>query len=55
MVEVMSVAVNVMLFIMSVMSPRTVVKLCNLGVFALWVSLVSCIVQIHARLSRISS
>ena len=39
----MSVVVNVMLFLMSVMSPplalcnpsaRTVVKLCNLGVFA---------------------
>ena len=44
MVECMSVVVNVMLFLMSVMSPppalcnlsaRTVVKLCILGVFAL--------------------
>ena len=48
MVEGMSVAVNVMLSLMSVMSPppvvcnlsaRTVVKLCTLGVFALGVSL----------------
>ena len=50
MVEGMSVVVNVMLSLMSVMSPspalcnlstRMVVKLCTLGVFALGVSLVS--------------
>ena len=50
MVEGMSVVVNVMLSLMSVISPppalynisvRTVVKLCTLGVFALGVSLVS--------------
>ena len=50
MVEGMSVMVNVMLSLMSVMSPppalcnlslRTVVKLCTLGVLALGVSLVS--------------
>ena len=50
MVEGMPVVVNVMLSLMSVMSPhhvlcdlsvRTVVKLCTLGVFALGVSLVS--------------
>ena len=50
MVEGMSVVVNVMLFLMSVMSPppalctlsaRTIVKLCTLGVFALGVSFVS--------------
>ena len=50
MVEVMSVVVNVMLSLMSVMSPpsalcnvllRTVVKLCTLGVLTLGVSLVS--------------
>ena len=50
MVEDMSVLVNVMLSLMSVMSPPpalcnlsvcAVVKLCNLGVFALGVSLVS--------------
>ena len=50
MVQAMFVVVNVMLSRMSVMSPhpascniltRTVVKLCNLGVFALRVSLVS--------------
>ena len=50
MVECMSVVVNVMMSLMSVMSPppalcnqsaRTVVKLCTLGVFALGVSLVS--------------
>ena len=49
-VEGMSVVVNVMLSLMSVMSPppalcnlsaRTVVKLCTFGVFALVVSLVS--------------
>ena len=49
MVEGMSVVVNVMLSLMNVMSPypalcnllvRTVVKLCNSGVFALEVSLV---------------
>ena len=49
MVEGMSVVVNVMLSLMSVMSPlpavcnlsvRTVVKLCTLGVLALGVSLV---------------
>ena len=52
MVEGMYVVVNVMLSLMSVMSPppamcnlslRTAVKLCNLGVLALGVSLVSCI------------
>ena len=50
MVEGMSVVVNVILSLISVMSPphalcnlsvRTVVKLCTLGVLALWVSLVS--------------
>ena len=50
MVDVMSVILNVMLSLMSVMSPppalcdisvRTVVKLCTLGVFALGLSLVS--------------
>ena len=50
MVEGMYVVVNVMLSLMSVMSPppalcdlstRTVVKLCTLGVFTLGVSLVS--------------
>ena len=50
MVEGMSVVVNVMLSLMSVLSPpptlcnlsaRTVVRLCTLGVFVLWVSLVS--------------
>ena len=50
MVEGMSVVVNVMLSLISVMSPppalcnlsvRTVVKLCTLGVFALGVRLVS--------------
>ena len=50
MVDGMSVVVIVMLCLMSVMSPppalcylsvRTVVKLCNLDVFALGVSLVS--------------
>ena len=50
MVEGMSVVVNVMLSIMSVMSPppalcnlslHTVVKLCTLGVLTLGVSLVS--------------
>ena len=50
MVEGMSVVVNVMLSLMSVMNPtpalcnllvRTVVKLCTLGVLALGVSLVS--------------
>ena len=50
MVECMSVVVNVMVSLMSVMSPplvlcnisvRTVVKLCTLGVLALVVSLVS--------------
>ena len=49
-VEGISVVVNVMLFLMSVMSPppalcnlsaRTVVSLCTLGVFSLGVSLVS--------------
>ena len=49
-VEGMSVVGNVMLYLMSVMSPppalcnilgRTVVRLCTLGVFALGVSLVS--------------
>ena len=50
MVEGMSVVVNVMFSLMSVMSPhpalcnlsaRTVVKLCTLGVFTLGVNLVS--------------
>ena len=50
MVEGMSVVVNVMVSLMSVMCPppalcnlsvRTVVKLCTLGVLAIWVSLVS--------------
>ena len=50
MAEGMSVVVNVMLSLMSVMSPppalcnflpRTVVKLCIFGVFALGVSLIS--------------
>ena len=50
MVERMSVVVNVMLSLISVMSPphalcklslRTVVKLCTLGVLTLGVSLVS--------------
>ena len=50
MVEGMSVVVNLILYLMSVMIPplalcnisaRTVVKLCNMGVFALVVSLVS--------------
>ena len=57
MVEGMSVVVNVMLSLMSVMSPspalcnlsvRTMVKLCTLGVFVLGVSLVSRIVMISA-------
>ena len=43
--ESMSAVVNVMLSLMSVISPSsalcTVVKLCTLGVFVLWVSLVS--------------
>ena len=55
MVEGMSVVVNVMLSLMSVMSPppalcnlsaRMVVKLCTLGVFALGVSLVSLILYV---------
>ena len=50
MVEDMSVVVNVMWSLLRVMSPppafcdlsvRTVVKLCTLGVLALWVRLVS--------------
>ena len=50
MVDGMSVVVNVMLSLLSVMSPpsalcklsvRTVLKLCTLGVFALWVNFVS--------------
>ena len=50
MVEGMSVVLNVMLYLMNVMSSppalcnlsaRTAVKLCTLGVFALGVSLVS--------------
>ena len=54
MVEGMYVVVNVMLSLMSGMSPppalcnisaRTVVKLCNLGVFALGVILVVCVVN----------
>ena len=64
MVEGMAVVVNVMLSLMSVMSPppalcnlsaRTVVKLCTLDVFALGVSLVSRIVMISACMSCISS
>ena len=64
MVEGASLVVNVMLSLMSVMSPspalcnlsvRTVVKLCTLGAFALWVSLVSWIVMIYACVSWISS
>ena len=64
MVEGMSVVVNVMLSLMSVMSPshalcnlsaRTVVKLCTLGVFALGVILVSLIVMISACVSLIIS
>ena len=65
MVEGMSVVVNVMLSLMSGMSPppalcnlsaRTVVKLCTLvGVFALWVSLVSWIVMISVCVSWICS
>ena len=60
-VEGMSVVVNVMLSLMSVMSPphalcnlsvRTVVTLCTLGVLALEVSLVSCIVMIYACVCR---
>ena len=60
MVEGMSVVVNVMLSLMSVISPplalynlsaRTVVKLYNVGVFALGVSLVSGIVMISACVS----
>ena len=52
MVESMSVVVNVRLSLMTVMSPPpalcnlsvcTVVKLCTLGVLALGVSLVSCL------------
>ena len=57
MVKGMSVVVNIMLSIMSVMNPpsalcnlsvRTVVKLCTFGVFALGVNLVSGIVMISA-------
>ena len=64
MVEGMFVVVNVMLSLMSVMSPppalcnlsaHTVVRLCTLGVFALGVSLVSWIVMISACVSWISS
>ena len=60
MVESMSVVVNVMLSLISVMNPppslcnlsaRTVVKLCTLGVFALCVILVSRIVMISACVS----
>ena len=60
MVEGMSVVVNVMLSLMSVMSPPpalsnlsacTVVKLCTLGVLALGVRLVSCTVMISACVS----
>ena len=60
----MAVVVNVMLSLMSVMSPRpalcnlsarTVVKLCTLGVFGLGVSLVSWTVMIYAYVSWISS
>ena len=64
MVEGMSVVVNIMLSLMSVMSPppalcnisaRTVVNLCTLSVFALRVSFVSWIVMISACVSWISS
>ena len=64
MVEGMSVVVNVILSLMSVMSPppalcnisvRTVVKLCTLGVLDLEVSLVSWIVMMSACVSWISS
>ena len=60
MVEGMSVVVNVMLTIISVMSPppalcnislRTIVKLCTLGVLTLGVSLVSLNVMISACVS----
>ena len=63
-VEGMSVVVNVMLSLMSVMSPppalynlsvRTAVKLCILGVLVLGVSLVSWIVMMSAYVSWISS
>ena len=63
MVEGMSVAVNVMLSLISVMSPppalcdlslRTVVKLCILGVLALEVSLVSWMVMMSACVSCMS-
>ena len=56
----MSVVVDAMLSLMSVMSPphafcnlsaRTVVKLCTLSVFALGVSLLSCIVMISTCVS----
>ena len=59
-VEGMSVVVNVMLSLMSAMSPtpalynlsvRTAVKLCVLGVLALGVSLVSCIVMMSTCVS----
>ena len=59
-VEGMSVVVNVMLSLISVMSPppslcnqsvRTAVKLCILGVLALGMSLVSLIVMIFACVS----
>ena len=52
----MYIVVNVMLSLISVMSPppamynlsaRTVVKLCNFGVVAFGVILVSCIVMIY--------
>ena len=64
MVECMSVVVNVMVSLTSVMSlppalcylsVRTVVKLCTFGVFALWVSLVSRNVVISACVLWISS
>ena len=60
MVEGMSVVVNVMLFLMSMMSPspalcnislRTVVKICTLGVLTLGVNLVSLIVMMSACVS----
>ena len=60
----MSVVVNVMLTLMSVMSPPpalcdlwvcTVVKLCTFGVFSLGASLVSWIVMISTYVSWISS
>ena len=64
MVEYISVVVNVMLYLMGVMSPlpaecylsaRTMLRLCTLSMFALGLSLVSWIVMIYACVSWISS